>query len=256
MREKIVINAQNVNVNQGNTNNGFTCIGNNNINTVIVQTKKRDSRMKKESSHTGKKNTIFISYTHSDEKTADLLEKQLLERKYEVKRDVRDVKPWDDLNEFMRSIRKQDYVILLVSDEYLHRENCVYEIYQLLKDEDYVKRTFPIVIPFNDSEKKERRKRGKSTSMFETAYWIEVLTFWTEYLREMDEKLINIPREYTAELNSKYRDIGNMMQGLMQLFGEVFNKKLVGVMGRDCEKEVADELLDRIDQIIRHRNML
>ena len=41
MNEKIVINAKNMNIGQGNTNNGTVCIGDNNSNNIVVQSKKK-----------------------------------------------------------------------------------------------------------------------------------------------------------------------------------------------------------------------
>ena len=196
------------------------------------------------------KNTIFLSYNHADEKTADMVETQLSQRGYTVVRDVRDVKEWDDLDEFMKSIRKQDYVVILISDKYLHSQNCIYEIYQLLKDENYVERTFPIVLPFTEEEKEERERNNQSTSIFETEYWADILVFWTNYLKRLDEKLASIPREYTSELNGKYRDIGNMVQSLMQLFDQIIKKKLLGSIETKHSKKNIRELVDKIDIII------
>lgn len=248
MGDKNIINANNVNVNKGNTNGGFVCIGNNNINNVVIHNQK--NRTSEVSCDAAMKITIFLSYTHADEKIADIVEMQLLKRGYDIKRDIRDLKTWDDLDEFMRSIRKQDYVVLLISDQYLHKENCIYEVYQLLKDDNYAQKTFPIVIPFTKKEQNERQKNDQSISMFETEYWIEVLNYWITYLRRLDEKLGNIPREFTAELNKKYRDIGNMAQSLMVLFENVFNRKLLGTIERAYIRENSIDLANRIGEII------
>ena len=48
MNERIVINAKNMNIGQGNTNNGTVCIGDNNSNNTAIQTqnKKRKQQLK------------------------------------------------------------------------------------------------------------------------------------------------------------------------------------------------------------------
>lgn len=48
MNERIVINAKNMNIEQGNTNNGTVCIGDNNSNNTAIQTpnKKRKQQLK------------------------------------------------------------------------------------------------------------------------------------------------------------------------------------------------------------------
>lgn len=250
MGEKITINANNININKGTTSGGFVCIGNNNTNNIVIRAKQKKSNVLKASCAEVTKTTIFLSYTHADKKIADVVEAQLLKKGYDVKRDIRDIKPWDDLNEFMKSIRKQDYVVLLISDQYLQKENCIYEVYQLLKDANYTQRTFPIVIPFTEQEQAARKKNNKSTSMFEIEYRIEVLRFWTDYLKRLDEKLANIPREFTAELNKQYRNIGSMVQSLMELFEDVLDKKLLGTIERAYVEEDSMKLTKKINEKI------
>ncbi len=46
----------------------------------------------------------------------------------------------------MKSIRRTDYAILLISDAFLKSANCMFEVMELLKDEDYKKRILPILI--------------------------------------------------------------------------------------------------------------
>jgi len=45
----------------------------------------------------------------------------------------------------MKSIRKTDYVFLMLSKEYLQSIACMYEVLELIKDENYQKRVIPIV---------------------------------------------------------------------------------------------------------------
>ena len=59
MNEKIVINAKNMNIGQGNTNNGTVCIGDNNSNNIVVQSKKKKTRY-----HKAK---VFIVHGHDTE---------------------------------------------------------------------------------------------------------------------------------------------------------------------------------------------
>ena len=51
MNEKIVINAKNMNVNQGNTNQGNVCIGDNNSNNIVVRNKKEKAGTAKAQYH-------------------------------------------------------------------------------------------------------------------------------------------------------------------------------------------------------------
>ena len=69
------------------------------------------------------KKTIFLSYAQKNSQIADEMDLALQDLGYDVKRDIRDMEKWDSLREFMKTIRKEDYVVFLVSDTYLRRDN-------------------------------------------------------------------------------------------------------------------------------------
>lgn len=77
--------------------------------------------------------SVFISYTWADEKIVDKIEDGIKDYAL-VHRDKHELKTGDSLRSFMNIIRDQDYVILVVSDTYLQRKNCMYEVLQLLRD--------------------------------------------------------------------------------------------------------------------------
>lgn len=202
------------------------------------------------------RNTFFLSYAHKDKQIADCVDKLLLEKAYIVKRDERDIKTWGSLTKFMKSIREQDYVVLLISDTYLHRDNCVYEIYQLLKDSDYIKRTFPIAIMLTDEEKQEKEKKQESTSMFDTMYWPEILAYWIQRAKILASKLDTLPRELVGELDIKYRELKKMTDSLNTLFNDSFNDKLLGTISYTNIKKDAEEIVDSIDKnVSRDKNI-
>lgn len=182
------------------------------------------------------KNTVFFSYTHADEKIADLIDDSLQNYGYQVVRDIRDVAPWDSIKQFMNSIRKQDFVVLLVSDAYLHRENCMYEVMQLLKDESFLDRTFPIVIDFAKDENK---------SMFKTEYWADIVAFWEEQADSLNQKIAKLSRENSAGLDLKYRDIKNIAQNADSFLYAFFNNLLL---------EIVDPENIQINEIVRNIN--
>ena len=178
-------------------------------------------------------NTIFLSYTHADNKIADEVDNALRAVGLNVKRDKRDVGLWDDLQGFMKSIRKQDYAVFLVSDEYLHSINCLYEVMQFMKDDDFASRGFPIAIEFSEAEKQKRRTMNKSTNMFSDDYWIDIINYWEEFAINMEKKLKIINLENSAELSLKYRTIKGLAQTAAQFFGSSFACKLLATISPD-----------------------
>ena len=78
---------------------------------------------------------VFISYSWDDTEIADKIERSITGKAI-IHRDKNDVRPGDNIETFMRSIRKQDFIILVVSPKYLESRNCMFEVLQMLKDYD------------------------------------------------------------------------------------------------------------------------
>ena len=177
--------------------------------------------------------TIFLSYTHSDFEIADRIHNALRNLGYDVKRDIHDVEKWDNLQDFMKSIRRQDYAVFLVSDTYLRKVNCLYEIMQFMKDENIECRAFPIAIDFSQKEKNVRKGSGAPSSMFEDFYWIEIVKYWEKYAQDMDCMLEGIKRENVGELNIRYRMIKELAQTSSEFYSSFFSKKLLATIDPD-----------------------
>ena len=88
--------------------------------------------------------TVFISYNWGSDDTADEVENRLSPIAT-VLRDKRSIAPWGSISEFMKSIRKTDLVVVIVSDGYLKSVACLYEIMQLLKDDNWISHSMFLV---------------------------------------------------------------------------------------------------------------
>jgi len=192
--------------------------------------------------------TIFLSYTHSDSEIAEKLDTALRTLGYDVKRDIRNVDKWGDLQGFMKSIRKQDYAVFLVSDKYLHSTNCLYEIMQFMKDENFGNRAFPIAIGFSETEKNARKMQNKPTSLFDEFYWIEIIRYWQDYAFDMKTQLEQIDRENSGELDFRYRIVKELAQTAAKFFGSSFAHKLLATI--DPENVNIEGTVGRIDKMI------
>lgn len=91
--------------------------------------------------------TIFLSYNWHDRQIADRIDKHLSTlSNITVKRDIHDIGTWKSIREFMKSIRNQDYAVLIVSDYYLKSKNCMFEVTEVMKERAYGERIFPAVV--------------------------------------------------------------------------------------------------------------
>ena len=103
-------------------------------NSFVTDTKKREIM----------KPTVFLSYNWGSDSTADEVE-QRLSPIATVLRDKSSICPWGSIGEFMRKIRQTDLVVVIISDAYLKSVNCLYEVIQLLKDENWVSHSMFLV---------------------------------------------------------------------------------------------------------------
>ena len=62
--------------------------------------------------------SIFISYSWNDTKFVDELDSKLQAYGYKVERDIRDAEYAQNIKEFMKRIRKTDYSIIVLSDDF------------------------------------------------------------------------------------------------------------------------------------------
>lgn len=196
------------------------------------------------------KKTIFLSYAQKNSKIADGIDSALQDLGYDVKRDIRDVKKWDSLKEFMKTIRKEDYVVFLVSDTYLRRDNCMFEVMQFLKDDLYEKRAFPIAINFSIAEKKQRLDSRHGISMFEPEYIAEIVLFWQNRAKKLNNMVDQLSTENRAELDVKYREIANMAQTASAFLSSFFGDKLLMIIDPDDPqyKSIAVEINKKINK--------
>lgn len=187
--------------------------------------------------------TVFLSYNHEDSIIADVIDRTLSELGYLVRRDCRDVELWGELQEFMKSIGDQDYIVPVMSDAFLHSEGCVFELTWLIKNRTYSERTFPIAISCPKDSGKD---------MFSFDYRIEIVKYWEDMAKSYNDQIRDIAIENIAGLAEKYRDVKNMAQTADVFLQEFLGKRLIGVV--DCEQEnaleKAEELVHKIDMRI------
>lgn len=185
MGQKIINNLQNVTIGGsytgGNSNNCFS------------STLQSDENRKGDT-------TIFLSYNWHDQETADRIDQYLSNLSgITVKRDVRDIGAWKSIREFMTSIREQNYAVLIVSDLYLKSKNCMFEVTEIMKEQEYKDRIFPAVVEHGIYDPLIRAKYIK--------YWQEECNKLEAAIKGLD--LANVT-ELTADLKY-YKSIASSM---------------------------------------------
>ena len=160
------------------------------------------------------KQAIYISYAWNKESEAiaEAIEKEFGKKGVRVIRDKNDLKYKQRLKDFMKAIGRGKYIILIISPGYLKSENCMFELLQIFKNQDFYERIFPVVL--------EGVKISKATDRIELVkYWENETDNLDSKIREL-KKLSNI-QGVTDDLNL-YTEIRNNIAKLTNILKDIY----------------------------------
>ena len=92
-----------------------------------------------------KRPEIFISYSWTNKKIADKIYYDLTFVGFIVIKDDHTLKYTDRISDFMKKIRKSDFALLIICDNYLKSINCMSEVMQLYKDDNIWEKLLPVI---------------------------------------------------------------------------------------------------------------
>lgn len=120
--------------------------------------------------------SVFISYCWSQKGQAIEMEKEFAAKGYLVIRDENELAGDVDLTKFMQFInhKKMDYVVAIISSDYLKSKNCMYEVIQMMKRPES-NSILPCVV---DSG------QFTGTSVYTSAGKDEIFKYWNEQLSQ------------------------------------------------------------------------
>lgn len=176
---------------------------------------------------------VFISYSWSNKDIADMIDKDFKELGIDLTRDERDLKYKDSIKQFMQQVGRHDHVIMIISDNYLKSENCMYEVMEVMRNREYKKKILMIILKDEDKKYyKDYEKRIEKDQEFidlvigADIYSITGRISYIEYWERKEEELeISIARIKTEinkiqplnelkRLNNITRDIGDFLTEL------------------------------------------
>jgi hypothetical protein len=199
---------------------------------------------------------IFISYSWSDKKIADIIDKDFLELGFNLTRDERDLRFKDSIKQFMQSIGKHDYVIMLISDSYLKSENCMYEVLEVMRDREYKQKMLMVVL--SDDDKKYLNNHNEKingdlqlsepkigANIYSTKGRIGYIAYWEEKEKELEVSVSLI----RAEINkiqplNELKRINNISRDIGDFLGELSDWK--GIPLRELKENNYESILNEI----------
>ena len=140
--------------------------------------------------------TIFISYNWGKDKLVDEIQKCI--GKYAIiKRDKNELKFGDSITEFMNTIRQEDFALIVVSDDYLKSDACMYELTTLFKDQGADNFSKKVLFLICDDALSIYSADGRST-------YVE---FWDNKYKELITRRGQLTPESSVEITQSIRTV-------------------------------------------------
>lgn len=138
--------------------------------------------------------SVFISYNQkSGSSFVDYLEVKLKDCAI-VKRDKSSVEDWGSFSTFMKSIRKQDFVVAVITEDYLHSQPCMFEVCELMKDDDWRSKVMFVILD----------ERIYSADKF------AFTQYWQEEERKLNERAESLEPNSMEELAKDLKQVSSI----------------------------------------------
>ncbi|MEA5624273.1 COR domain-containing protein, partial [Nostoc sp. UHCC 0251] len=182
---------------------------------------------------------VFISYTWRDQQSKPLVEK--IEQAFQAKgikiiRDTNAIGYKERFKEFMQRLSRGTCVILVISDQYLKSENCMYELVEIAKDKDFYKRIFPIILA--------------DAKIFKSIERVQYIKYWEEEIEELNKAMKEVMADNLQGIREdidQYREIRNMIAKLTDLLRDM-NTQTEDIHSESGFESLLNAIADRLDE--------
>lgn len=170
---------------------------------------------------------VFISYfkNENSEKIISELCKTLSNRGIERIYDRNSLEYKANIIEFIEKLGEGNKIIIVLSDDYLKSEECMFEILEIRKSGNVWERIFPIIL--NDAK------------IFDELEIVDYIIFWENKIESLNKKIKEIKNitgiEKIITLINKYSDIRRFIDEIIEIFRNMntLNEKQIKLSGFD-----------------------
>lgn len=182
---------------------------------------------------------VFISYTWRDEESKTLVEK--IEQAFEAKgikilRDSNEIGYKERFKEYMQRLSRGICVILVISDQYLKSENCMYELVEIAKNGEFYKRIFPIILA--------------DANIFKATERLKYIKHWEDEIKELDEGMKGVNAANLQGIREdidQYTEIRNTIAELTNLLKDM-NTLTPDIHSKSEFEELLNAIAQRLDE--------
>ncbi|MDX2241460.1 MAG: caspase family protein [Leptolyngbyaceae cyanobacterium bins.302] len=123
---------------------------------------------------------VFISYAWGgkSEEIANQIEKALQANRISLIRDKNNLGFKGRIKAFMERIGRGKCVVIVISEKYLKSENCMFELVQIAKNEEFYERIFPVVL--------------EDAKIYKPVERIQYVQYWEQQIQELDQQIRSV----------------------------------------------------------------
>lgn len=174
--------------------------------------------------------TVFISYKRDKSDIVNKLEDKIGGRA-EIKRDTKEIGAWESITTFMKSIRTQDFAILVISDNYLKSVACMYEVIQLMKEDDWLNKTMIML--------------ADDINIFGTKEQLAYIKYWDDEYNSISELIKSLPPETVSSQSEELKKISRIRDEIGSFLHIVSDRNIPA-------EDVYEQINLRLDKQVVH----
>ena len=169
--------------------------------------------------------TVFVSYNWGCSDFVDKIE-SALNGKCDIKRDKNNIDDWKSISEFMKTIRKEDFAVLVISDDYLKSVACLYEVIELIKDDKWDEKTMYVIM-------------DDAKDLYDGIKRLNYIRYWNDYCNELNTAIKSLPPSATyaqSEELKKAEEIRNSIGEFLSKVADSNNPNMETVISKIIER--------------------
>jgi len=179
----------------------------------LIRDRFKDKNMLRTKTEITEKPEIFISYAWGGESdyVVDLIYTTLKNNEYNIIRDKINLGYKGNIKQFMQSIGKGKFIIVVISDRYLKSANCMFEMLEIKKSGNVYDRIFPVVL--------------EDAKIYDEITRIDYINYWDESIQELKDKIKTIRDPvgigHVIEKIDQYNDIRRIIDEITDLLRDM-----------------------------------
>jgi internalin A len=179
---------------------------------------------------------IYVSYAWSDDSRAVVAQIQSAFQNVglHLRRDQDEIGYKDSIRDFMNRLGQGKCVVVVITEEYLRSQNCMYEILEISRSHELRKRVFPLILP--------------SARIFKAADRIRYVGYWEEEIAKLDSAIKGLRGDHL----SSFHDELNLLSEIRRSFDSITSvlKDMNALSLNEHKESEFKTIIERISQQI------